>query len=244
MVLFFVFGLFEGKYGIVTHLFLCYPFGTYMQNTQNDSANTKRNLIEAQYGVGRFVFEVFKVFLLAVVIIVPIRVFLFQPFFVKGASMEPNFHEGEYLIVNEWGYKYTQIGLGNGAPWATVKPGKEFERGDVIIFRAPQDPSQFFIKRVIALPGEAVRIKDGSVYIYNKKSPAGFVLDESQYLSDSIKTTPELSLELGDDEYFVMGDNRNNSHDSRAWGPLNKNMVIGKVLLRAWPANKATLFTD
>lgn len=216
-------------------------------NTEFQSSTNKggqKQNVQAQYGVGMFLFEVFKVFLLAVVIIVPIRVFLFQPFFVKGASMEPNFHQGEYLIVNEWGYKYTKVGLGELNTWMTVHPRRDLERGDVIVFRAPKTPSQFFIKRVIALPGESIRIQNNQVMIINDQFPKGFILDESAYLNPAVATGQSLGLSLSQEEYFVMGDNRSNSHDSRSWGALHKNMVIGKVFLRAWPASEAEIFIN
>lgn len=196
---------------------------------------------EAYYGVGSFIVEVIKVFLWALIIILPIRFFLFQPFFVQGASMEPNFEDGEYLIINELGYKQTDISV-KGNNLFTVSSFKELERGDVIVFRYPKNPSQFFIKRVIALPGEKITIKDGQVIIANDENPSGFIMDESEYLPADLKTSGELMRTLTDDQYFVMGDNRGASHDSRAWGPLPKDKVIGRVLLRAWPVARASIY--
>src|SRR3989339_174157 len=97
-----------------------------------------------------FVFEVIKVVLISLAIIIPVRYFLIQPFYVKGASMEPNFFDHEYLIINEIGYRL-------------AKP----QRGDIVVFRYPKDPRQYFIKRVIGLPGETMRIKDGKVFVIN-----------------------------------------------------------------------------
>lgn len=196
---------------------------------------------EAYYGVGSFLLEIVKVIFWAVIIILPIRIFLFQPFFVQGASMEPNFEDGEYLIVNEIGYKETGIGL-SGSTFFTLDPFKELEREDTVVFRYPKNPSQFFIKRVIGLPGETISIDKGQVRIANKENPEGFILDESAYLPAGLETSGEVMRELGDDEYFVMGDNRGASHDSRAWGPLNKDKVIGKVILRAWPVARAAVY--
>ena len=196
---------------------------------------------ERYYGVGGFILEIIKIFLLAFIIIVPIRVFLFQPFFVQGASMEPNFENNQYLIVNEFGYKRTDIGLDDKNLF-TVKPFKEIGRQQVVVFRYPKNPSQFFIKRTIGLPGEKVEIKDGKVTIYNSENPDGFVLDEKAYLSSSVKTTGEMAVTLKADEYFVMGDNRLFSSDSRSWGPVPEADIVGKALIRAWPLDKISIF--
>lgn len=196
---------------------------------------------ERYYGVGGFILEIVKIFLLAFIIIVPIRVFLFQPFFVQGASMEPNFENNQYLIVNEFGYKKTSFGT-DGKTLFTVNPFKELARQEVVVFRYPKNPQQFFIKRIIGLPGEKVEIKDGKVIIYNAENPNGLVLDEKNYLSSSTKTTGELALTLKDDEYFVMGDNRLFSSDSRSWGPVPEYDIVGKAFFRAWPLNKITVF--
>lgn len=196
---------------------------------------------EAYYGVSSFIIEIIKVFFWAVIIILPVRLFLFQPFFVQGASMEPNFEDGEYLIINELGYKETDLNIFNSHLF-TVEPFKELNRGDVIVFRYPKNPSQFFIKRVVALPGETITIKDGKIIIANSKNPAGFVLDESGYLDEGVATSGEVSRRLEENEYFVLGDNRSASHDSRSWGPLKKDLIIGKVLLRAWPVGKAAVY--
>lgn len=192
-------------------------------------------------GVGSFVLEIVKVFLLAFIIIVPIRIFLFQPFFVQGASMEPNFENDEYLIINELGYKETAADI-YGTHLFTVEPFREVDRGVVIVFRYPKNRSQFFIKRVIGLPGEKVELNDGKVFIYNDENPDGFQLDESAYLSRSVKTSGNLVLRLKEDEYFVMGDNRPASLDSRSWGPVNEGDIVGKVMLRAWPLDRLDVF--
>lgn len=196
---------------------------------------------EAYYGVGSFIVEIIKVFFWAAIIILPIRIFLFQPFFVQGASMEPNFEDGEYLIINELGYKETDLNIFNNHLF-TVEPFKELNRGDVIVFRYPKNPSQFFIKRVVALPGETITVKDEKVIIASSENPAGFVLDESGYLDEGAATSGEINRQLEENEYFVLGDNRSASHDSRSWGPLKKDLIIGKVLLRAWPIGKAAVY--
>lgn len=207
----------------------------------NFEKSENKNSKEAYYGVGSFLLEVVKIFVLAFIIIVPIRVFLFQPFFVQGASMEPNFEDGEYLIINELGYKKTDIGISN-AHFFSVDPFKDLKRGDIIVFRYPKNPKQFFIKRTIGLPGEKIEIKDGIIRIYNSEYPDGFVLDESDYINSDIKTSGNISSQMEDNQYFVMGDNRSASHDSRSWGPLNKGNVIGKVFLRAWPLDRTEIY--
>ena len=211
------------------------------ENPPKNNLPSGEENMEKYYGVGSFILEIIKIIVLAFVIIVPIRVFLFQPFFVQGASMEPNFEDGQYLIVNELGYKETELGLGNQNLY-TVKPFKVLKRQEVVVFRYPLDTSKFFIKRAIGLPGEKVEIKDNQVTIYNKDNPNGFVLDEKSYLSSSVRTGGDQTIKLADDEYFVMGDNRMYSSDSRAWGPVKEQDIIGGVLLRAWPPDTISVF--
>ena len=135
--------------------------------------------------------------------------------------MDPTFHDGEYLIVDELSYRFT-----------------EPERGDVIIFRYPENPSKFFIKRIIGLPGETVSIDRGSITINNPEHPQGFVLDES-YLS--VETKGVEFTTLSGTEYFVLGDNRPASSDSRIWGPLEEDLIVGKALLRLFPVTRASI---
>jgi signal peptidase I len=188
-------------------------------------------------GAGAFLLEIVKVFVLALVIIFPVRVFLFQPFFVQGASMEPNYHDGEYLIVNEWGYKHTNIGFG-ARPLVSVEPFRQLDRGDVVVFRYPKNPSQFFVKRVIGLPGETVKVEDNHITIVNDTYLEGVILDESLYLDSKERTDGTMEISLKEDEYFVLGDNRSHSHDSRSWGPLQEDLVMGKAVFRAWPLSR------
>ncbi len=173
------------------------------------------------------IWEFLKIILISLVIILPIRYFIIQPFYVKGASMEPNFHDREYLIIDEISYRFN-----------------EPERGQVIVFRYPNNPQEYFIKRVIGLPGETISMIDGEIFIYNTSNPDGFKLDESSYLTDNIKTyvTDEEPVVLGSNEYFVLGDNRYASKDSRTFGSLNESFITGKVLLRAWPFSTFSLF--
>jgi signal peptidase I len=173
-----------------------------------------------------FTFELIKIVVISLVIIIPVRHFLIQPFYVKGASMEPNFYDHEYLIIDEITYRF-----------------EEPKRGDIIVFRYPKDPQEYFIKRLIGLPGEEVQIADGNVVIYNAENPGGFILEEP-YLAEGTKTYnfSEEKVTLSDNEYFVLGDNRNSSKDSRSFGPVNQSFISGRVLLRGWPFDRITLF--
>jgi len=174
-----------------------------------------------------FVFELVKIVLISLVIIAPIRYFLIQPFYVKGASMEPNFYDHEYLIVDEITYRFS-----------------EPKRGEIIVFKYPKNPQEFFIKRIIGFPGEKIQIKDGGVIIFNEIHPEGFILNE-YYLNANLKThnLSEDIITLEKDEYFVLGDNRNQSKDSRAFGPVHRSFIIGRVLFRGWPFDRIDLFS-
>lgn len=167
-------------------------------------------------GVISFIIEWTKLFLLALAIVIPIRVLLFQPFVVSGASMDPNFHNADYLIIDELSYRL-----------------REPERQEVIVFKYPNNPSLKYIKRVIGLPGEKVEIVNGQVFITSGNKT--FQLEEP-YLSEETKQTwinnNNFSVELGQNEYFVMGDNRNFSSDSRIWGPVPKKNIVGKVFIK------------
>lgn len=210
-----------------------------MEDLKNKNAEDVVAESEEQvyYGVGSFLWEVAKVFVWALVIIAPIRVFLFQPFRVQGASMEPNFKNSDYLVINELGYKQTELDF-FGNHLFTVASTKDLSRGEVLVFRYPRNPQQYFIKRIVGLPGEEVKVVAGKVMIVNSEHPEGFVLDESDYLPKGLSTSGNTDIKLNDQQYFVLGDNRQNSSDSRVWGPVPKDDVIGKVLIRAWPFSK------
>ncbi len=162
-----------------------------------------------------FVWEIGKIVLIALIIVAPIRYFLFQPFFVKGQSMEPSFEDGDYLIIDELSYRF-----------------RTPQRGEVIVFKYPYDENQRYIKRIIGLPGEKVEVSNGKVTIFNE---AGTIVLTEEYLLGNGFTPGNVSLTLGEDEYFVLGDNRDSSSDSRRWGSLKKEEIVGRVFLRAWP---------
>lgn len=159
-----------------------------------------------------FFWETIQTVLLALVIVLPVRYFIFQPFLVQGSSMEPNFYRGDYLIVDELSYRI-----------------REPKRGEVIVFKYPGNPRLRFIKRIIGLPGEDIKIENGQILINGK------ILDESNYLSKETITDGFFRIKLKENEYFVLGDNRMASSDSRRWGPLPKNNIVGRALFRAWP---------
>lgn len=164
---------------------------------------------------GLMVREVVETVGLAVIIFLIIRIGI-QNYRIEGASMEPNFHDGEYLIVNKLAYR-----LG------------EYERGDVIVFKYPNDPSKDYIKRVIGLPGDTVEIRGGQLYVNN-------VEIEEPYLH--MPNTRDESPTVVDTGYlYVMGDNRPASSDTRSWGQLGQDFVIGQAWLAIWPFDTAGL---
>ena len=163
-----------------------------------------------------YIWELSKIVIIALIIVVPIRYLIFQPFFVKGQSMEPNFENGDYLIVDEISYHFR-------AP----------RRGEVIVFKYPNDTSQRYIKRIIGLPGETVTIENGKIAVFDQGG--GKILDESSYLPSSDFTPGNVRITLDENDYFVLGDNRPFSSDSRRWGPVPKKDIVGRVFLRAWP---------
>lgn len=164
--------------------------------------------------------EVLKTIAIAAIVVFGIRMFLFQPFLVSGASMDPNISQNNYLIIDELTYRFR-------APM----------RGEVIVFRYPGDASTFYIKRIMGLPGEQVDIAGGALFINGKK------IDESEYLKGT-GTSGTVHVTLDSNHYFVMGDNRGNSYDSRAWGPLDKKYVVGRALFRLFPFNRISLFEE
>ena len=211
------------------------------RKNKKDQLKDDENRADTKNQEKGFFVELVKTIVLALLIVAPIKMFIIQPFFVHGASMQPNFHDGDYLIVKEFGYKTTAIAAGNKSI-LTIKPFEKLRRGDVIVFRNPRNQSQFFIKRIVGLPGERVVIANGKIKIYNKDNKSGFILDEKKYLPSDVFTGHSRSFDLNNDQYVVLGDNRRNSSDSRYWGVLNGNLIIGKVLLRAWPINDLKIF--
>ena len=162
-----------------------------------------------------FWLELGKLIVLSIIIVIPFRLFIAQPFIVDGASMDPTFKNGQYLIVDEISYRFNNP-----------------ERGSVLIFRYPRDPSKFFIKRVIGLPNETIEITEGIVTIKNAENPEGIILNEP-YVKFSKQDNFNFTLQKN--EFFVMGDNRLNSADSRIWGPVPREDVVGRPIVRFYP---------
>ena len=184
------------------------PFLT--RDQQNSSPESE---IEVTTNKKESLWDLIKFALILILIIVPFRMFVAQPFIVNGASMDPTFHEGDYLIVDELSYLL-----------------REPKRGEVIIFNNPANETQYFIKRVIGLPGETVQVQGNQVKVLDGEEQ--IVLDEPYLGSNGDRTK---TLTLGEDEFFVMGDNRQVSYDSRMWGPLKEDKVRGRAFLRLFP---------
>lgn len=172
--------------------------------------NTKSNIL----------LDTAQTIVVAAVIFFFIYWFLFRPFQVNGESMMPTFKNGEYILTNI-------ISLRFNAP----------HKGDVIVFKSPTDEDKDFIKRIIAVPGDTVMVQNGAVFVNGQK------LDESSYLPPDFQTqqgaflTEGVSKTVPEDTYFVMGDNRSNSSDSRTWGFLPKKEIIGRSIFVYWPVD-------
>ncbi|MFC1687387.1 signal peptidase I, partial [Patescibacteria group bacterium] len=172
----------------------------------------------------KFIFELLKITVIVVAVVVPIRYFLFEPVYVDGSSMEPNFHDYEYILVDKITYRF-----------------EEPQRGDVIVANIPEHDG-FLIKRLIGLPGERVSISDGAVTIHNNEFPDGFVLNES-YLGQGISTSGTYNIVLDNNEYFFMGDNRPVSLDGRYYGPVTIDEIEGRAWFRIWPFDRIDNFS-
>jgi signal peptidase I len=163
------------------------------------------------------VVEVVKVIAIVFLSAIVIRAFIFQPFVVEGSSMEGSLHNGEYLFIEKVSYKLHQP-----------------ERGDVIVFKYPRDPNYNYIKRIVALPGETLQIKQGKIYVNGDLLKEDYLGADQRTVVDS---NPDLNYEitLEDDQFFVLGDNRDHSSDSREWGPLDRRFVVGRSALVLYP---------
>ncbi len=186
-----------------------------------------------------FIKETLYIVVISLIIVLPIRAFIAQPFIVSGASMDNTFQNGNYLIVDEISYRFN-------AP----------KRGEVIVLKAPPSALAIqkeattknidYIKRIIGLPGETVEVNGDEIKIFNTENPEGKILNESYVYIDKNSTSTastlfsniKLKVTLKDGEYFVLGDNRHNSSDSRLWGILPRQNIVGKTYLRLFPFNK------
>ena len=163
-------------------------------------------------GVKSFLLDMLETLLLTIVIYAVLSTFIGR-FKVLSVSMEPTLHEGQYLLISKQTHKIWPL-----------------RRGDVIVFQFPRNLEKNYIKRLVGLPGETVELRNGKLYINGELTP-------EPWLSKEIRTSSG-KWHVGEDEYFVMGDNRNNSSDSRAWGAVSKKLVIGKALLCYWPVER------
>ncbi len=180
----------------------------------NKTTNTRASIVSTIFTI-----------LVVLAIVIPVRIYIGKPFLVNGSSMDPAFASWDYLLIDVFTYKFLH----------------EPERGDVIVFTAPVANNKYFIKRVIGLPGETVELKNGKVIIYNDEHKEGFALNEP-YVAEYNASHRNMSLTLSNDEYFVMGDNRAGSYDSRFWGPLKRDAIVGRAFLRLFPFNEISFF--
>jgi signal peptidase I len=197
-----------------------------MQESTTNVSSTPSSLSQPphkSWSVASFIKEIFKFFLLVLLVVVPVRLFVAQPFIVVGPSMEPNFFSNNYLIVDELSYHL-----------------RSPERGEVVVLHDPRDHKMFLIKRVIGLPGDTVEIADGNVTIKNSEHPDGMKLTEP-YISAPGRSDEHMSVDLANDQYFVMGDNRPYSLDSRALGPVSDTLIVGRALVRLMPISQAAI---
>ncbi len=189
-----------------------------MQYTKEKDDNLSQNSWKTN------ILDNLRFLLIVLAIVIPVRVFIAQPFLVRGDSMLPTFINKDYLIVDELTYRFS-----------------EPKRGDVIIFRMPDSKEKkFLVKRIIGLPGETVTFNGNSVSIKNAENPNGKDLVEPYITPGSFSTGSEVTLD--DQSYFVMGDNRPNSYDSRSWGPLNRSYIVGRTFLRLYHFDTIGLF--
>ncbi len=191
----------------------------------------------------QFIKESLIIIILSLAIVLPIRIFIAQPFVVSGDSMLNTFQNGNYLIVDEISYRFHNP-----------------QRGDVIVFKVPPaglaleheatSSTVYYIKRIIGLPGETVQINGDTVEIFNAANPNGFILKEPyEYFNPSVASSTTQFFEninekvtLGPGQYFVMGDDRHNSADSRLWGILPSANIKGRVFLELLPLNQLSIF--
>lgn len=186
----------------------------------NEETNAFKRFIKSFWG------EVLQIAVISLIIVIPFRLYVAQPFLVSGPSMDNTFADGQYLIVDELTYE-------RRAPL----------RGEVVIFKYPLDTKKYFIKRVIGLPGETIEIKDDKVTVYNTTNPTGFTLNEPYIKLDKLNPPrPNTKVTLAAEEFYVLGDNRAVSSDSRIWGPVKETLITGRPFLRLFPLSKISVF--
>lgn len=225
------------------------PSTTPPQNSQPNQQNIEKDVVEfnkfaaaqeeaqAEQGNGKgalhVIWEVVKTLLIAGVVVVIINTFVFQAYYVSGNSMNPDYHNGDYLLVNK-----IPTSIRNIEGFFGKKPNLDLKRGDLLVFKPPENPELFYIKRVIGLPGDRVTLKNGVFTIYNKQYPNGLVLKEP-YIDPQYKTEGDVDEVVLDGNVFVVGDNRSpgGSYDSRYWGQLPQDKISGNAFFRLLPIN-------
>lgn len=206
---------------------------TSEENKVNQTLDKKKTTT-----VKEFIKETLYIVVLSLVIVLPIRMFIAQPYIVSGASMDNTFQNGNYLIVDELSFRFEKPKRGEVIVFKTPPAGLELQQ-------LPVTKTVYYIKRIIGLPGETVEINGDEVKIYNKENPDGMVLSEPYVYIDKLIPSQfsnlKLKVTLKDNEYFVMGDNRHNSSDSRLWGVLPAENIVGRTYIRLFPFNEISI---
>lgn len=195
---------------------------TLLDEEKTDSHTPALHKPSEQEGEGDSWADIIRFVLITAAVVFPIRWFIVQPFMVSGPSMEPTFMNSDYLIVDELSYRFT-----------------EPERGDVIVLKRPGE-QKYLIKRIAGLPSETLILEGNTVTVYNSAYPDGFVWNQP-FVSNH-KEEQKTTVKLGSGEYFVLGDNRPLSFDSRGWGALGRESIVGRPLLRLYPFDKIALW--
>jgi signal peptidase I len=188
-----------------------------MEPTQDHIALPPGNSPTVKSSIGSGTVSLLRDVAISVALAVILIVFIYQPVKVEGTSMMPGISDQERIFVNKYEYK---LGANN------------IHRGDLVVFHYPKDPRESYIKRVVGLPGDNVQIKDGDVYVNSAR------LDEP-YVPEEYRDRDSMPLQrVPPDDYFVLGDHRNSSSDSRSWGFVGRNRIYGKAVLVYWPFEK------
>lgn len=201
-----------------------------------ETQNTTENLAPKQSKTKAVIKEIITFIIIAVCIVLPFRIYIAEPYLVDGRSMDPTFETSDYLIVDKLSYKFHEPKRNTVV---VFKYPYSLDRNIIDkIFGLPEKPNRSFIKRIIGLPGETVVQEGNEVTIINSENPEGFKIDQSYVVHEQ---PGNFKITLANDEYFVMGDNRAESLDSRSWGPLNKKYISGKPIVRLLPVSKIGL---
>jgi len=187
-----------------------------MDNKDRKEKTAIGSLYSGIISILSFFWDLIKTALVVAIIAIIIRLFLIEPFIVQGSSMEPNLYNYDYLLIEKISDNFKD----------------NYQRGSVIVFHPPNQPGQNYIKRVVGLPGEEIFIRDSQVVVQNSQNPKGFTLEEN-YLETDETTEGSISIKLGPDQYYLLGDNRENSKDSRSFGPVSKDSIIGRAWIKA-----------